>query len=53
MPALRVQIPQVKNAKGALEEKSQEKRSLMTALEHVHSETQNQEYARLNFKKYK
>jgi hypothetical protein len=38
---------EVKNAKGALEEKSQEKRSLMTALEHVHSETQNQEYGLL------
>merc|ERR1719453_2032242 len=38
---------EVRSAKGALEEKSSEKRSLMTALENVHSETQNQEYGLL------
>merc|ERR1711937_483721 len=38
---------EVRNAKGTLEEKSNEKRTLMTALENVHSETQNQEYGLL------
>merc|ERR1719174_2932956 len=38
---------EVRSAKGALEEKSSEKRTLMTALENVHSETQNQEYGLL------
>merc|ERR1719161_1979246 len=38
---------EVRSAKGTLEEKSSEKRVLMTALENVHAETQNQEYGLL------
>merc|ERR1719171_517441 len=38
---------EVRGVKGSLEEKSSEKRTLLTALENVHSETQNQEYGLL------
>merc|ERR1712185_270366 len=38
---------EVRSAQGTLEEKSNEKRTLMMALENVHSETQNQEYGLL------
>merc|ERR1719240_280643 len=38
---------EVRSVKGALEDKSAEKRTLLTALENVHSETQNQEYGLL------